>query len=129
MYLSQVRVHRARRREVDVVLSTAALAALPRDEQRRLDLLAVHVGGQLVALIDPGREAQSPTVIWQHPELSIPAAETVLLIKQAVVLMDGARSAGLVSAIGEPEASPSSPTANRPGPTTPPRRGRARQVG
>jgi hypothetical protein len=94
MDLSTVRIHRARNRDLLAVLNTAQLQALPRDEQRRLDMVAVHVSGQMVAVIDPGREAQDPTVIWMHPQLSLPVRELTLLFKQAVVLMDATRVDG-----------------------------------
>jgi hypothetical protein len=48
----------------------------------------------MVAVIDPGREAQDPTVIWQHPQLALPVRELTLLFKQAVVVMDATRVDG-----------------------------------
>lgn len=86
MFLTTVRIHRASRRDVDAAITnTAELAALPRDEQRRLDVLAIHIGGHLVALVDPSGRGR---VIWQHEKLLCPAADVLKLTKPARDLMD-----------------------------------------
>lgn len=103
MFLTTVRIKRAQARALTSVLTATQIAALPRDEQRRCEALSIHVGGNVLAVVHPGRAAQDPTVIWKHEQWAIPDTDLLALVKQSVTAMDGAAAGRLVTTAGDVE--------------------------
>lgn len=84
MYLTTVRVRKARRDHVDAKLSTAQIKALGDH-----DVVEVLAAGELVALVDAFDLTAHP--LWVKDDVAISGAVLTRFVDGAMRLMDGSR--------------------------------------
>lgn len=100
MFLTTIRIRRARPRTLDKHLTTAQLRDL-RKGNGRPDVVEVMAHGQTVALATAPNGKGGLTFLWEHDAID---GSTTALIRNAVALMADAKAAGLCERVESPEA-------------------------
>lgn len=100
MFITTIRVRRARRARLDAVLTAKQL-----QDYRDATLVEVMAHGQTVAVVDVGHVAKdgSTGILWRHDAVKDDPQAIAQAVYGALVLMEAAHEGGLTATPEAPE--------------------------